>query len=267
MSATAQSMGLGASSLDYFDAQIIGLTATPTVQTMAFFGENLVAQYPYEKSVADGVNVPFEISASEPSLASTADAFRPASPFLSATGILVPSATGCSTMIWSIHHRTWIAALSLVTRSGRCWRPTGHPVHRAVPGAERSPKTLIFAKDDNHAEEIVTIAREVFGRGNDFAKKITYRVGAKYAEDLIGQFRNAYYPRIAVTVDMIATGTDVKAIEVLIFLRERALCGLFRTDARQGRPHHRSSSSPPSRPMQRSRIASSLSMPWASPTA
>ena len=82
------------------------------------------------------------------------------------------------------------------------------------------PKTLIFAKDDHHAEEIVTIAREVFDRGNDFAKKITYRVGAKFAEDLISQFRNSYNPRIAVTVDMIATGTDVRAIEALIFMRD-----------------------------------------------
>ena len=82
------------------------------------------------------------------------------------------------------------------------------------------PKTLIFAKDDHHAEEIVTLAREVFGRGNDFAKKITYKVGAKFAEELINRFRNDFKPRIAVTVDMIATGTDVKAIEVLIFLRD-----------------------------------------------
>jgi len=88
------------------------------------------------------------------------------------------------------------------------------------PGRTEVPKTLIFAKDDNHAEEIVRIVREVFDQGNDFAKKITYKVGAKYAEEVIAAFRNAYNPRIAVTVDMIATGTDVKAIEALIFLRD-----------------------------------------------
>ncbi len=81
------------------------------------------------------------------------------------------------------------------------------------------PKTLIFAKDDNHAEEIVRITREVFDQGNDFCQKITYKVQDKKPEELIAEFRNAFFPRIAVTVDMIATGTDIRAIEVLIFLR------------------------------------------------
>ena len=71
------------------------------------------------------------------------------------------------------------------------------------------PKTLIFAKDDSHAEDIVHIAREVFGKGDEFCKKITYQV-RKNPEQLISDFRNAYFPRIAVTVDMIATGTDIK---------------------------------------------------------
>jgi type I restriction enzyme R subunit len=88
------------------------------------------------------------------------------------------------------------------------------------PGRMEVPKTLIFAKDDHHAEEIVGIVREVFGKGNDFAKKITYRVDNADPEQLIRQFRNDYNPRIAVTVDMIATGTDVKPLEVLIFLRD-----------------------------------------------
>src|SRR5690606_20444658 len=88
------------------------------------------------------------------------------------------------------------------------------------PARAEVPKTRIFAKDDHHAEEIVKIAREVFGKGNDFAKKITYRVTGVNPEDLISAFRNDYNPRIAVTVDMIATGTDVKAIEVLIFMRD-----------------------------------------------
>jgi type I restriction enzyme R subunit len=76
---------------------------------------------------------------------------------------------------------------------------------------------LIFAKDDSHAEDIVMIAREVFGKGDDFCKKITYQV--KDAESLITSFRNSYFPRIAVTVDMIATGTDIKPVEILIFMR------------------------------------------------
>jgi type I restriction enzyme, R subunit len=86
------------------------------------------------------------------------------------------------------------------------------------PGRTEVPKTLIFAKDDHHAEEIVHIAREVFAKGNEFAKKITY--AADDPEKLIAEFRNAYNPRIAVTVDMIATGTDIKPVEALVFLRD-----------------------------------------------
>ncbi len=87
------------------------------------------------------------------------------------------------------------------------------------PGRSEVPKTLIFAKDDAHADEIVQIAREVFGKGNDFAAKITYKATGKKADELIAAFRNAYNPRIAVTVDMIATGTDVKPLECVFFMR------------------------------------------------
>ncbi len=88
------------------------------------------------------------------------------------------------------------------------------------PGRTTVPKTVIFAKDDNHAENVVGIAREVFGKGNDFAQKITYRVKDADPEQLIKGFRINANPRIAVTVDMIATGTDIRPIEVLIFLRD-----------------------------------------------
>ena len=87
------------------------------------------------------------------------------------------------------------------------------------PGRSEVPKTLIFAKDDAHADEIVQIAREVFGKGNDFAAKITYKATGKKADELIAAFRNSYNPRIAVTVDMIATGTDVKPLECVFFMR------------------------------------------------
>jgi type I restriction enzyme, R subunit len=87
------------------------------------------------------------------------------------------------------------------------------------PGRTTVPKTLVFAKDDSHAENIVRIVREEFGKGNDFCKKITYRVTGVNPEDLIAAFRNSYDPRIAVTVDMIATGTDIKPLEVLLFMR------------------------------------------------
>ena len=80
------------------------------------------------------------------------------------------------------------------------------------------PKTLIFAKDDNHAEEIVKEIKKVFQKGNDFVAKITYR--NKDAKKLLREFRNSSSLRIAVTVDMIATGTDIKPIECVFFMRD-----------------------------------------------
>src|SRR6202795_326709 len=87
------------------------------------------------------------------------------------------------------------------------------------PGRTTVPKTLIFAKDDSHAEEIVQIVREEFGKGNDFCQKITYRTTGASPKELIQKFRNSYDPRIAVTVDMIATGTDIKPLEIVMFMR------------------------------------------------
>ena len=207
--------------LDYFDAHIIGLTATPTVQTLAFFNENIVAEYPYERSVIDGVNVPFEIFRIRTQIGEHGGRVeqgytlpvrdrhtrRQRYRLLDDDLVYVPQELDRS-VIAANQIRTVIQTFkdTLFTE--------------LFPGRSEVPKTLIFAKDDHHAEEIVTIVREVFGRGNAFAKKITYRVGAKYAEELIAEFRNGYDLRIAVTVDMIATGTDVKPIEALIFMRD-----------------------------------------------
>ena len=81
------------------------------------------------------------------------------------------------------------------------------------------PKTLVFAKTDSHADDIIQTVREEFAESNDFCKKITYRVDED-PKSVLAQFRNDYYPRIAVTVDMIATGTDVKPLECLLFMRD-----------------------------------------------
>lgn len=87
------------------------------------------------------------------------------------------------------------------------------------PGRKEVPKTLIFAKTDSHADDIINSVREEFGEGNQFCKKITYKI-EEDPKSVLAQFRNDYYPRIAVTVDMIATGTDVKPLECLLFMRD-----------------------------------------------
>ena len=107
------------------------------------------------------------------------------------------------------------------------------------PGRTEVPKTLIFAKDDAHADEIVQIVREEFGKGNDFAAKITYKATGKKADELLAAFRNTYNPRIAVTVDMIATGTDVKPLECVFFMRTVKSRDLLRADEGPRRARHR----------------------------
>jgi type I restriction enzyme R subunit len=207
--------------LEYFDAFIVGLTATPSVHTLGYFQKNLVAEYPYERSVIDGVNVPFEVFRIRTEIAERGGKVP--------AGFTVPRRDRhtrrqryeelAEDLIYTPAEldRSVIAPnqIRTVLETYRDTLPT-----ELFPGRAEVPKTLIFAKDDHHAEEIVHIAREVFAKGNDFAKKITYRVTGVSPEDLIAAFRNQYNPRIAVTVDMIATGTDIKPVEVLIFLRD-----------------------------------------------
>lgn len=207
--------------LDYFDAFIVGLTATPSLHTLGFFGRNLVAQYPYERSVIDGVNVGFEVFRIRTEIGERGSTVR--------AGYDLPvrdkrtRAERYETLIEDFAYTPdQIDRTVLVPNQIRTILETYRDslFTELFPGRREVPKTLIFAKDDHHAEEIVTIVREVFGKGNDFAKKITYKVDGADPEQLIRAFRNDYNPRIAVTVDMIATGTDVKPIEALIFLRD-----------------------------------------------
>ena len=207
--------------LEYFDAFTVGLTATPSLHTLGFFGKNLVAQYPYERSVVDGVNVGFEIFRIRTEIGERGATVK--------AGYNLPirdkrtRAERYETLVEDFSYTPdQIDRSVLVPNQIRTVLETYRDTlfTELFPGRTEVPKTLIFAKDDHHAEEIVGIVRDVFGKGNDFAKKITYRTDGGDPEALIRAFRNDYNPRIAVTVDMIATGTDVKPLEVLIFLRD-----------------------------------------------
>lgn len=207
--------------LEYFDAFVVGLTATPSLHTLGFFGKNLVAQYPYERSVVDGVNVGFEVFRIRTEIGERGSTVR--------AGYDLP-VRDKRTRVQRYENLTedfsytpdQIDRSVLVPNQIRTVLETYRDTlfTELFPGRREVPKTLIFAKDDHHAEEIVGMVREVFGKGNDFARKITYRIDGADPEALIRAFRNDYNPRIAVTVDMIATGTDIKPLEVLIFLRD-----------------------------------------------
>ncbi len=212
--------------LDYFDAFLIGLTATPDKRTFGFFNENVVSQYTYEESVTDGVNVPHDVYEIETAI--------------SKKGGIVKSG-------WYVDRR------DKLTRNKR-WQQEDEDTHykrneldkkvvnvsqirniirefknalqtKIFPdrfdeqGDYEVPKTLVFAKTDSHADDIIRIIREEFNEGDDFCKKVTYKIDED-PKSVLNRFRNSYYPRIAVTVDMIATGTDVKPLEVLLFMRD-----------------------------------------------
>ena len=207
--------------LEYFDAFIVGLTATPSLHTLGFFGRNLVAQYPYERSVVDGVNVGFEIFRIRTQIGEQGGKVQ--------AGYDIPvrdkrtRAERYETLAEDMNYAASdldraVLVPNQIKTVLETYRDTLFT--ELFPGRTEVPKTLIFAKDDHHAEEIVSIVRDVFGKGNDFAKKITYRTDGADPEMLIRAFRNDYNPRIAVTVDMIATGTDIKPIEAVIFMRD-----------------------------------------------
>lgn len=206
--------------LDYFDAFLVGLTATPDKRTFGFFNENIVAEYTYEQSVADGVNVGYDVYEIE-------------------TEITRKGA--------EVKAREWVDHRDRQTRKKR-WAETEDDVvytgkeldnsvvntsqirkvieamktaveTRIFPSRKETPKTLIFAKTDSHADDIIQKVREVYNQGNAFCKKVTYKA-EEDPDSILSSFRNDYNPRIAVTVDMIATGTDVKPLEVLLFMRD-----------------------------------------------
>jgi type I restriction enzyme R subunit len=215
--------------LDYFDAFQVGLTATPDNRTFGYFRQNIVSDYGYEKAVIDGVLVPYNVFTIQTKI--TKDGSR------IALGEHVDKRERLT------RKRFWEAVDEDIEYSGRqldkdivnpsTIRTIVQAMRDSLPAmfpdritidadgteAFEVPKTLIFAKTDSHAEDIIDIVREEFAEENRFCRKITYRSDDD-PKTILSQFRNDYYPRIAVTVDMIATGTDIRPLEVLVFMRD-----------------------------------------------
>ncbi|HUI28336.1 MAG TPA: type I restriction-modification enzyme R subunit C-terminal domain-containing protein [Candidatus Kryptonia bacterium] len=230
--------------LEYFDAHLIGMTATPSKQTLGFFNQNLVMEYTHEQAVADCVNVDFDVYRIRTQITQQGSKVE--------AGLFVDKRDRESRRVrWekldedlqydadALDRR--VVSIDQIRTVIRTFKEK--LFSEIFPGRTEVPKTLIYAKDDSHADDIVQIVREEFGKGNDFAQKITYKTGTarivtkkigpdgregeevRYKssgvkpEDLLQSFRNSYNPRIVVTVDMIATGTDIKPLEVVMFMR------------------------------------------------
>lgn len=255
---------LWAQVLLYFDAFLIGLTATPAGKTFGFFNQNLVMEYGHEQAVADGVNVSFDVYRIRTRITESGAIIKTGG---ADTGIFVDKRhklTRAQRMEALNEDLTYTAneldrdvvsesQIRTVVRQIRDRvLPEAFPDLVDSDGKRVVPKTLIFAKDDSHADDIVRMIREEFAEQNDFCEKITYRTGftrllkkvknddgtesecmdwvktsSLTPEEILSNFRTSYHPRIAVTVDMIATGTDVKPIECVVFMRNVKSAGFF----------------------------------------
>ncbi len=219
--------GLWRQVLEYFDAFTVGLTATPSKQTIGFFNQNLVMEYNHERAVADGVNVGYEVYRIKTAVTEAGgkvekgfyvDRRHKETRKVRWTRLDEDLVYGAKDLDRSVVVKSQIRTVLQAYRDAL--------FTDLFPGRTLVPKTLIFCKDDSHAEDVVQIVREVFGKGNDFAKKITYKTydpeTKRYekSDTLIQEFRTSPQLRIAVTVDMIATGTDIKPLECLLFLRD-----------------------------------------------
>jgi type I restriction enzyme R subunit len=211
--------------LDYYDAFLVGLTATPDKRTFGFFNENVVSEYTYEESVIDGVNVPYDVFTIETEI-TKAGAKIKAKEYVDKREKLTRRKR------WEQldedfeytgkHLDRDVVNPSQIRNVIKAYKealPKMFPDRIYENGEFEVPKTLVFAKTDSHADDIIQIIREEFGEDNEFCKKLTYKI-QEDPKSVLNRFRNSWAPRIAVTVDMIATGTDVRPLEVLLFMRD-----------------------------------------------
>ncbi|RLK48866.1 type I restriction enzyme R subunit [Alkalispirillum mobile] len=216
--------------IEYFDSFLVGLTATPDNRTYGFFHQNVVSEYPLEQSVVDGINVDHFVWRIDTRL--TREGAK-----IEAEETIEHRDRLTREQRWqqldedleyegaqldrSVVNPSQIRTVVQAFRNAlpRMFPDRRLPDDEAGPAGVEVPKTLIFAKTDSHADDIIHTVREEFAAGNDFCRKITYRIDDD-PQSVLNSFRNDYHPRIAVTVDMIATGTDVKPIECLLFMRD-----------------------------------------------
>lgn len=207
--------------LEYFDAFLIGLTATPSKQTIGFFNQNLVMEYNHERAVADGVNVGFDVYEIKTKI--TKEGSKIDAGFYIDKREKQTRKVKWEKLDQEVEYKPTQLDRDIVSPSQirTIIQTFKEKIFTEIfPNRKEVPKTLVFAKDDSHAEDIVNSIKEIFGKGNDFVKKITYRTANEKPEDLLASFRNSYFPRIAVTVDMIATGTDIRPLECILFMRD-----------------------------------------------
>lgn len=211
--------------LEYFDAPIVGFSATPTATVLGFFKGNLVNSYSYVQAVADGVAVDCSVYEIR-----VADEQQPA--FATPVGAVGVKANSLrraryedldeeltSTAGQGPARAVPTEHLAAVVTAFRDALPTLFPdrmLQGGGPGVV--PKTVVLAQDGQHADEVVERIRDVFGARDDFCRRIMHRDA--HAEHLLRDFRTTPQIRIAVVTDPISGISDMRAIECLLILRE-----------------------------------------------
>ncbi len=205
--------------LDYFDAFQTGLTATPDNRAISYFNKNLVSEYSHEKAVADGVNVGNEVYLIETRITKQGAQIK-------AQQLVEKREKITRKKRWEQQDEDLVYSsrqldIDIVNRDQirTILRAVRDHMPEIFPGRKEVPKTLIFAKTDSHADDIIQIVRDEFDEGNAFCKKLTYK-SEEEPKSVLAEFRTCYHPRIAVTVDMVATGTDIRPLECLLFMRD-----------------------------------------------
>lgn len=218
--------------LEYFDtARLIGLTATPIPETMAFFNNNRIVNYTLEKSIVDGVNVDNRVYRIKTEATENGGAImqgehvKVETRYTGKTEEVSSKETknySKTELNRSVINPSQIKLILSTYRDAVYTEMFNDPQRKSQ--FEYLPKTLIFALNEAHATNIVNIAKDVFGEVcpnadmDRYVQKITYSSGD--SDELIRQFRNDRDFRIAVTCTLVATGTDVKPLEVVMFMRD-----------------------------------------------
>jgi type I restriction enzyme, R subunit len=207
---------------DYFDAIKVGLTATPAFHSMAYF-ENKIFEYPYERAVAEGYLVDYDV-------VNVRSDVRINGIFLKEGEQVdtVDPVTGAKQLDLLEEERVFDSSMieKQITAPDANRKVLTELKKYAAEHEKqygRFPKTLIFADNDqphtSHADQLVNLAREIFGRGDAFVTKITGSPTVDRPLQRIREFRNRPNPAIAVTVDLLTTGVDIPDLEFIVFLR------------------------------------------------
>ncbi|MDM8516323.1 DEAD/DEAH box helicase family protein [Desulfobacterales bacterium HSG16] len=219
---SAKETGTWKAVLDYFDAVKIGLTATPAAHTLAMF-KNKVFSYKTEQAVMDGFLVDYD-AVKIKSEVHINGAFLKQGELVGE----IDTRTGEERLDNLEDEREFVASeverkITSPDSTKKIITALKKYTDLHEKEYERFPKILIFAVNDiphvSHADDIVGTCKDVFGRGDDFVMKITGSQSVDRPLQKIRQFRNRPEPKIVVTVDMLTTGVDIPAIEMVVFMR------------------------------------------------